>query len=755
MYLVLLLVFMFKSIHQIEGEYYKELYRDSFEIWEIQTKALKGRLKFPKKYMPKGMIKNFYGFLPYWVDTTWYAYFHYELLTHLAYFAVEIDPNNGSLGAIPYPSKFSLIKRICNKRGVKVHMTFTIFGSSSVSTFLNNSSARQNAINNIKQFVSDYDLDGVNIDFEFVLSSVRDSFNKFINDLAYELWNHPDGRKELYICTPAVPEWYPGYDIEYLSEHSDGLFIMAYDYYWSGSSVAGPVSPSVPSSFWGPYSVAKTIESYKSEGVSGEKIILGQPYYGYKWPTSSGNIGSSTTGSGSAIIYYYAFQEAQTYGRLWDNYSLTPWYKYYTTQWYQTWYDDSVSLEIKFGMVIDSNLQGGGCWALGYDKNYPHLWNVIKKVFWKEVPQRHFVVEVNTAGLNIREGPGVQYPVMTYAVQGTKLVAFDFKGNWYKVYFPPQLIQGFQDTFKFYYGWMYGGDGVDIKYLKGSTCDSVCRITASILNVRSGPTTDSSIIARVVYGQVYVIDSISSDGLWARIHLPYINGYTKGWIYLGHAQIKENIEDSNNYDAQLISLSYPSEVSSGDTFNVVFQILNSGWGNIDELVYLHKIGSSSCFYYSPYWYDSLNAFTYGFHALPNQMAVLTSIFKAPEVFDTQVITEKFILKRKNQYFGDTISLTIKILPTSIEENKRKRLGKSSFRVISPIFGNELIFEFNFDNFKDVQIEIYDISGRRIYFRRFRIKRGRLVVKDFDKKGIYFYKAKFSGKVLKGKIVKIK
>lgn len=96
----------------------------------------------------------------------------------------------------------------------------------------------------------------------------------------------------------------------------------------------------------------------------------------------SQDIGSSTTGTGTAVIYYYAFQDAITYGRLWDSYSLTPWYRYYTSSWHQCWYDDSVSLDIKFGMVNDSLLQGAGCWALGYDRSYDHIWNAIRRNFW-------------------------------------------------------------------------------------------------------------------------------------------------------------------------------------------------------------------------------------------------------------------------------------------------------------------------------------------------------------------------------------
>jgi len=416
----------FTSVH--EFEYEKHLGEAIF------TPVASTKLTVePLRLETKGMLKNYYGYLPYWIDTTYYEYFQMELLTHISYFSVEINATDGSLGDIPNQSCFLKILDLAHENAVWVHMTFNIFGSSDVSTFLNNSSARQNAINNISNFVANYCIEGANIDFEFVTATVRDSFNLFINDLADALWNHPNGSKELYLATIAVPEWYPGYDIAFLSIHSDGLYIMGYDFHWSGSSVAGPVSPCVPSSFWGQYCVAKAIGDYKASGVSGTKIILGLPYYGYDWPTVSNTMGSATTGSGSAVIYYYAFDNANTHGRLWDDYSLTPWYRYYTTAWHQCWYDDTVSLDIKYGMVNDSTLQGAGCWALGYDRSYDHIWNTIRRNFWNPTSiveresrlptDRIIITSIFTDELELAQlRPPHPYEIEIYDILGRRLI---------------------------------------------------------------------------------------------------------------------------------------------------------------------------------------------------------------------------------------------------------------------------------------------------------------------------------------------
>ena len=434
MFIIIFTIFnQYISVHQIE---YENHLHDA-----VFSKVSEEHIDYvPLKENSRGMLKNYYGYCPYWIDTTYYDYFQMELLTHIAYFSIEINPSNGGLGGIPNQNRFVKIRDYAHQSGVAVHMTFIIFGSSNVSNFLNNSGARQNAIANISSFVMNYGIDGANIDFEFVTSPVRDSFNIFINDLANELWNHPNGRKDLFLASIAVPEWYPGYDIAYLSEHCDGLFIMAYDFHWRGSSEAGPVSPCIGSAFWGQYCAAKSIGSYKAYGVDGSKIILGLPYYGYDWPTVSGDKKSSTTGNGTAVIYYYAFQNANNHGRLWDDYSLTPWYRYTTSGWHQCWYDDSVSLDIKFGMVNDSILQGAGCWALGYDQSYDHIWNAIRRNFWDSLDiseQIHEVVISNFITKTIfanelrlsQLDPSQNFKIAVYNILGGKLLYTKTQGR--------------------------------------------------------------------------------------------------------------------------------------------------------------------------------------------------------------------------------------------------------------------------------------------------------------------------------------
>ncbi|MEN3046796.1 MAG: glycosyl hydrolase family 18 protein [Candidatus Hydrothermales bacterium] len=689
---VLILIISFLSIH--EYEYYKNLKQADFN--EILVNA-----KFsPIEERLSGITHTFYGYLPYWVDTLLYQYFQMELITHISYFATSIDPATGDLGSVPNLSRFSKIINYAHSRGVRVHMTFVIFGSSNVSQFLNNKNARNNAINKIRDFVTNYSIDGVNIDFEFVTSSVRDSFSKFIRSLYYTLVNHPQGRKELFIATPAVPEWYPGYDLSYLSNYSDGLFVMAYDFHYSGSNVAGPVSPLVPSQQWGPYCVSKSIKSYKQYGANPDKIILGMPYYGYRWPTQSGEIGSPTRGNGDAIIFYYAKQNASTYGRLWDINSLTPWYKYYLSGdgWYQTWYDDSVSIDLKIKTAIDSGISGLGCWALGYDREEDDLWNVIRSNLWFETPKRHFVVKVYEPGaLNIYANPDFSSKVISIATYNTKFVSFLYKDGFYKIYFPAATGN--------YYGYIFGGDGINLKCLCGSTGEKVVRVNASLLNVRTGPSTSHTIITQIARGQNFVTDS--SSGNWLRIFIGEVGGYQKGWIHSNYVRIIQSPEDSNEPFIRVLGLSYPPVVLAQDTFTLRIISSNSGYVSFDSFFVLKSVRDSSYFYNPQTFIDKRRAKLFSDHnALPFQNFILRVKLRAPQVSTSSFVTESFYFERKIKEFGDTFVLNVYVeAPVYVSDEKAEVAG-GEFK-----FSSNIIKDFKVTLGK--RFEVFDVTGRRV------------------------------------------
>jgi len=380
---------IYKSIHQIESEYYSK------NLYLIDT-AGTNRNFSPRFDLLKPVLlsKVVYGFHPYWISDATAANYYYSLLTHIAYFSAEVDNSPSSNGGF-FTTRGWATTQVVNyakRYNVKVHLTVTLFSNHSV--ILNNNTNRQNLINNILTQINLRNADGCNIDFESMSSSVADSFRTFIYQLGTALKSQG---KELVVELPAV-DWQNIFTqtfFNHVNSVVDFYFLMAYDYYWSGSSTAGPVSPLTSGTAY--YHVTRSINTYLSRNCPKSKLIAGFPYYGYDWPVQSNVRMSTTTGSGSARYYSRCKTMVDTLPAvnkfLSDPLFNVPWFRYTSgTQWRQVWYDDSLSLSKKYDSVKAIGIAGTGMWALGYDDSRTELWGALKEAFASKSEQIHTIL---------------------------------------------------------------------------------------------------------------------------------------------------------------------------------------------------------------------------------------------------------------------------------------------------------------------------------------------------------------------------
>jgi spore germination protein YaaH len=161
---------------------------------------------------------------------------------------------------------------------------------------------------------------------------------------------------------------------------------MGYDYYYGGSTTAGPEAPLYNFQTGYNYTLTKSITYYLKQGVPNSKLLLGLPYYGREWSTSGSAIPSSTTGSYTGTKTFAvvknspATYSAATYN--WEPNSFSSLYVRYTgTEWRQCWIDEGRSMRYKFKMVNERGIGGIGIWALGYDDGYNDFWSAIQDHF--------------------------------------------------------------------------------------------------------------------------------------------------------------------------------------------------------------------------------------------------------------------------------------------------------------------------------------------------------------------------------------
>ena len=314
------------------------------------------------------------GYLPYWEYES-YTNIDYSLITEINYFSAELN----EFGNITNDHNWDNINFInyAQDRGVKVKLCATLFNPNDLEILLSSSINRTNAIYNLVNKVLLRNADGIDIDFELVPSSQRDNlvlFMEQLSDVFHQFLDDPI----ITMATPAI-DWSNAWDYNALAEICDGLFIMGYNYFYSGSDTAGPVSP-LGGYF---YDIDFTVNDYLSKtNFQTNKLILGLPYYGYDWPVSSGLIFSSATGNGAAKTYSQCEVQSQDNTINWNSLSSAVWFSYNdTNNWRQVWYDDSLSLSIKYNYAKSRELSGVGIWALGYDNNNPKMWGSIKDQF--------------------------------------------------------------------------------------------------------------------------------------------------------------------------------------------------------------------------------------------------------------------------------------------------------------------------------------------------------------------------------------
>ena len=97
---------------------------------------------------------------------------------------------------------------------------------------LTSTKLRQRLVTNIMYYVDSYELDGVNIDFEYISKDIIDDYLQFLRELSVECRKN---KIVLSIDNYAPSEWSGYFDREQQLKLADYLIIMNYDEHTSGS----------------------------------------------------------------------------------------------------------------------------------------------------------------------------------------------------------------------------------------------------------------------------------------------------------------------------------------------------------------------------------------------------------------------------------------------------------------------------------------------------------------------------------------
>jgi len=317
--------------------------------------------------------KEVYGFFPYWMIQA-QEKINIDELTAIGLFGIEVDGGGNIItmnGDTPDggwvmwndPQINNLIARAKKKR-IRVEITIKAFNKTNIEKLVLSDDAQKVFISNAMHLVNLKDLDGINLDFEYIGTPPKEvtaGFTRLVTNLRTEMKRqHPESTLTIdtFISAAAVPGFF---DIELLAEQSDTLILMGYDIH-TPKGAPGPVAP-----LEGPMSILGFLQSYL-EKVGPEKIILAVPYYGYDWPLKED--GTPSGEPGRTLPYAEVAELSKGKNIIWDEIAQTPSIRYIDEETKTprvVYYENIRSLGAKYDLINKKNLKGMGIWALGYD----------------------------------------------------------------------------------------------------------------------------------------------------------------------------------------------------------------------------------------------------------------------------------------------------------------------------------------------------------------------------------------------------
>ncbi|MBD2867999.1 S-layer homology domain-containing protein [Paenibacillus sp. IB182493] len=271
----------------------------------------------------------------------------------------------GSTGAVSDSTDAALVAW-ANNNGKKIWaMVGNRSDQEATHQLLSSSLARTTAVTQLAARVSQYGIDGLNIDFENVAPADRSAFTKFITQLAAKL--HAMGKVLSVDVSPDLgTDWTEAFDYAELGKQADYMVLMGYDEHYGGSLYPGP-NASLPY-------VQKAVKTIL-KSVSGKKVILALPFYNRDWSLKANGTAASS-----------AFVTLTEQNRLLGSYSLKPKWDASLGQYvvsyskqsikHMIWIEDGRSLIAKYNLAVKHGLAGVAYWYIGGES--PDIWTSMR-----------------------------------------------------------------------------------------------------------------------------------------------------------------------------------------------------------------------------------------------------------------------------------------------------------------------------------------------------------------------------------------
>jgi chitinase len=325
-----------------------------------------------------------------------------EYITDLMIAFALIDPSDGTSIFIPEYPEFNIWEEVAVLKEKYPHLkvSFSVGGGSAAglagfSKMAANPAMRATFAANICKWLEDYNLDGVDVDWEYPVGPPWDevkypqdrknyiSLLRELREATNKLGEKTGKHYVLSTAIPASPWFVQANDARAAAKIVDYLKIMTYDYYGPWSTTTGhnaslynnPMDPA-----WGGWSTDQGLKGYFDDWIPMEKIMLGVAFYGRGWKGVEAGPNKDTPGlfmpydksslpfNAEGALAYSEIKEllkpGSGYTRYWDDVGKAP-YLYNGDTMLS--YTDEELIKLLTDFAKEKKLAGVFVWEYGHD----------------------------------------------------------------------------------------------------------------------------------------------------------------------------------------------------------------------------------------------------------------------------------------------------------------------------------------------------------------------------------------------------
>lgn len=294
-----------------------------------------------------------------------------------------LNDNNGNIASLASNEYVNY----CHQNSVEVWALVSNLENKDVDTtdVLTHSSKRENLVNNLISAAIQFNLDGINVDFETLRPEAGEAYVQFIRELSLKCKNNG---LVLSVDNYVPTDYTAFYNRREQAVFADYIIVMAYDEHYAGSEEAG----SVASIGFVTEGVANTLKE-----VPADQIILGMPFYTRVWSETPVNADgtqiqpdAAAQGEGDSYTLFelssYAAGMNEIQNLIQTNGAEPVWSEetgQYYVQYvnggvtYKIWVENAASLEEKLKVLQKNSLAGGAFWKLSLEDST--IWDTIIK----------------------------------------------------------------------------------------------------------------------------------------------------------------------------------------------------------------------------------------------------------------------------------------------------------------------------------------------------------------------------------------